>query len=116
MEEVFKERQIPMVSGGSDNHLILLDLRKYGISGKQLEDALSKVGIVVNKNAVKDDPKPKSETSGIRLGTAAITTRGANENDCAWIAHQIAHIIEILEGDYDYEGIDFIKESFENCE
>lgn len=116
MEKVFEERRIPMVSGGSDNHLILLDLRKYGISGKQLEDKLSEVGIVVNKNAVKDDPKPKSETSGIRLGTAAITTRGATENDCAWIAHQIAHIIEILEGDYDYEGIDFIKESFENCE
>lgn len=116
MEEVFKERQVPMISGGSDNHLILLDLRKYGISGKQLENKLSEVGIVVNKNAVKDDPKPKSETSGIRLGTAAITTRGATENDCAWIAHQIVHIIEILEGDYDYEGIDFIKESFEKRE
>lgn len=116
MEEVFKERQIPMVSDGSDNHLILLDVRKYGISGKQVEDKLSEVGIVVNKNAVKDDPKPKSETSGIRLGTAAITTRGATETDCAWIAHQIAHIIEILEGYYDYEGIDFIRESFEKCE
>lgn len=116
MEKVFEERQIPMVSGGSDNHLILLDVRKYGISGKQVEDKLSEVGIVVNKNAVKDDPKPKSETSGIRLGTAAITTRGATENDCAWIAHQIAHIIEILEGDYDYEGIDFVRESFERCE
>lgn len=116
MEKVFKERRVSMVSGGSDNHLILLDLRKYGISGKQVEDKLSEVGIVVNKNAVKDDPKPKSETSGIRLGTAAITTRGATENDCAWIAHQIAHIIEILEGYYDYEGIDFIRESFEKCE
>lgn len=116
MEKVFEERRIPMVSGGSDNHLILLDVRKYGISGKQVEDKLSEVGIVVNKNAVKDDPKPKSETSGIRLGTAAITTRGATENDCAWIAHQIAHIIEILEGYYDYEGIDFIRESFEKCE
>ena len=113
MEEIFKKREVPMIAGGSDNHLLLLDLRKYGISGKQLEDALSEVGIVVNKNAIKDDPKPKSETSGIRLGTACITTRGMNEDDAAWIAHQICHIIDILTDEYDYEGIDLHKEIFE---
>lgn len=113
MEEIFKKREVPMIAGGSDNHLLLLDLRKYGISGKQLEDALSEVGIVVNKNAIKDDPKPKSETSGIRLGTACITTRGMNEDNAAWIAHQICHIIDILTDEYDYEGIDLHKEIFE---
>lgn len=113
MEKVFKERKVPMIADGSDNHLLLLDLRKYNISGKQLEDALSEVGIVVNKNAIKDDPRPKSETSGIRLGTAAITTRGMTEDNAAWIAHQICHMIDILIDEYDYEGIDWHKEIFE---
>ena len=113
MVEVFQKRGVPMVSGGSDNHLILLDLRKYGISGQQLEDVLSEVGIIVNKNAVKDDPLPKSQTSGIRLGTAAITTRGLTEDNAAWLAHQICHIIDILTDEYDYEGIELHKEIFE---
>ena len=113
MVEVFQKRGVPMVSGGSDNHLILLDLRKYGISGQQLEDALSEVGIIVNKNAVKDDPLPKSQTSGIRLGTAAITTRGLTEDNATWLAHQICHIIDILTDEYDYEGIGLHKEIFE---
>ena len=113
MEKVFKERGVKMVSGGSDNHLILLDLRDKNISGQQLENALSEIGIVVNKNAVKDDPRPKSETSGIRIGTPAITTRGAREKDCAFIAHQICHMIDILIGEYDYEGISLYKAIFE---
>ena len=113
MEKVFKERKVKMVSGGSDNHLILLDLRDKGISGQQLEDALSEIGIVVNKNAVKDDPRPKSETSGIRIGTPAITTRGATEKECKFIAHQICHMIDILTGEYDYDGIELHKAIFE---
>ena len=113
MEKVFKERGVKMVSGGSDNHLILLDLRDKNISGQQLENALSEIGIVVNKNAVKDDPRPKSETSGVRIGTPAITTRGAREKDCAFIAHQICHMIDILTGEYDYDGISLYKAIFE---
>ena len=109
MEQVFNDRKVKMVSNGSDNHLILLDLRDKGISGKQLEDALSDIGIVVNKNAIKDDPRPKVETSGIRLGTACITTRGANEQDVQWIAHLICHIIDILTNDYDYEGCEILR-------
>jgi glycine hydroxymethyltransferase len=117
MEEVFNEREVNMISSGSDNHLILLDLRNKGVSGKQLEDALSEIGIVVNKNAIKDDPRPKTETSGIRIGTAAITTRGAKEKDCAFIAHQICHMIDILKGEYDYDGIELHKTIFEQqCE
>ena len=113
MEKVFEERNVKMVSNGSDNHLILLDLRDKGISGKQLEDALSEIGIVVNKNAIKDDPRPKSETSGIRIGTPAITTRGAKERNCAFIANQICHMIDILTGEYDYDGIQLHKMIFE---
>ena len=117
MEKVFEERNVKMISNGSDNHLILLDLRYKDISGKQLEDALSGIGIVVNKNAIKDDPRPKTETSGIRLGTAAITTRGAKEKDCAFIANQICNMIDILTGEYDYDGIELHKTIFEQqCE
>lgn len=93
MEEVFRKAGIKMMSDGSDNHLILLDLKDKNISGKFIEDRLSNIGIVVNKNAIKDDPKPKSETSGIRLGTAAITTRGFKEAECAKIAAIIATLI-----------------------
>ena len=100
-----------MVSGGSDNHLILLDLRKYGISGQQLEDALSEVGIIVNKNAVKDDPLPKSQTSGIRLGTAAITTRGFKEDEMKLIA---GFINEALRNKDNQEILNKIK--YEVCE
>lgn len=109
METVFRERGVKMMADGADNHLILLDLKDKGISGKQLEDALSEVGIVVNKNAVKDDPRPKSETSGIRLGTACITTRGIKERESAWIAHQICYMIDILTDEYDYEGIEIYR-------
>lgn len=95
MEEVFRTANIKMMSDGSDNHLILLDLKDKNISGKFIEDRLSNIGIVVNKNAIKDDPKPKSETSGIRLGTAAITTRGFKEAECAKIAAIIATLINV---------------------
>lgn len=109
MEQVFNDRKVKMVSNGSDNHLILLDLRDKGISGKQLEDALSEIGIVVNKNAIKDDPRPKVETSGIRLGTACITTRGADEKVAQWIAHLICDVIDILTNEYDYEGCEILR-------
>lgn len=104
MEEVFRKRNVKMVANGSDNHLILLDLTDKNISGKALEDELSKIGIVVNKNAVKNDPRPKVETSGVRIGTPAITTRGANQQDSAWIAMIICNVIDILTGEYDFDG------------
>ena len=105
MEKVFKHRGVNMMSDGTDNHMILLDLRSKGISGKALEDALSTIGIVVNKNAVKDDPRPKTETSGIRLGTPAITTRGALEKDCEWVATQICDMIDLMKEEYDLDGM-----------
>lgn len=116
MEEVFRKRNVKMVANGSDNHLILLDLTDKNISGKALEDELSKIGIVVNKNAVKNDSRPKVETSGVRIGTPAITTRGADQQDSAWIAMIICNVIDILTGEYDFDGssyeetIEFMRE------
>lgn len=93
MEKIFRINGVKMISGGSDNHLILIDLKDTNISGKELEESLEKIGIITNKNAVKDDPRPKTETSGIRIGTAAITTRGAKEEDCEMIAEIISMYI-----------------------
>lgn len=109
MEKVFHNRGVKMVSGGSDTHLILLDLSDKKFSGKDLENKLSEIGIITNKNAIHNDSKPKTETSGIRIGTAAITTRGANESDCHWVANKICDIIEILDGTFDYDGLDILR-------
>jgi len=82
MEAVFKDEKVNMVSGGSDNHLILLDLRSLNVTGKVAETELDKVHITVNKNAIPNDPESPFVTSGIRIGTPAITTRGFKEEDC----------------------------------
>ncbi|MEI6266886.1 MAG: serine hydroxymethyltransferase [bacterium] len=86
MEAVFNEEKVNMVSGGSDNHLILLDLRNLGVTGKVAEAELDKVHITVNKNAIPNDPESPFVTSGIRIGTPAITTRGFKEDDCTKVA------------------------------
>ena len=96
MEKVFKENAVDMVSDGTDNHLILLDLRKYNVSGASLEKRLEEIGIVCNKNAVKNDPKPKMKTSGVRIGSAAATTRGFTEDEFEFIAKMIVDEIKDL--------------------
>ena len=78
-----------MVSGGTDNHLILVDLRSIGVTGKDLEKHLDEVNITANKNAIPNDPEKPFITSGIRLGTAAVTTRGLNTEDMDRIAEFI---------------------------
>ncbi len=93
MEEVFRKRGIDMVSGGTDNHLILLDLRKLDITGKEAEQLLGEVGIVVNKNAVPNDPRPPLVASGIRVGTPAMTARGMKEEEAQKVASIIADVI-----------------------
>ena len=93
MEGVFKRNNVKMVSGGSDNHLILIDLRNNNITGRELEKKLEDIGIICNKNAVKNDPRSKIETSGIRIGTAAVTTRGFKEKDCEAVAEIISSYI-----------------------
>ena len=96
MENVFLKEGVKLISGGSDNHLLLIDLKETNVTGQLLETVLEKIGIVTNKNAVKNDTRPKTETSGLRVGTAAVTTRGATENDCSMMAHIIATVIEQL--------------------
>lgn len=85
-----------LVSGGTDNHLLLLDLSSKGITGKAAEEALEKAGLTVNKNAVPFDTQPRFVTSGVRVGTPAITTRGLKEAEmklvAAWIDRVIAHV------------------------
>lgn len=96
MENVFLKEGVKLISGGSDNHLLLIDLKETNVTGQLLETVLEKIGIVTNKNAVKHDTRPKTETSGLRVGTAAVTTRGATENDCSMMAHIIATVIDQL--------------------
>ncbi|MDD3480641.1 MAG: serine hydroxymethyltransferase [Patescibacteria group bacterium] len=93
MEKVFNEEGVDMVSGGSDNHLILLDLRKLKVTGKTAEEELDKVGITVNKNTIPNDPESPFVTSGIRIGTPAITTRGFTEEDVAKVAQLIVETL-----------------------
>lgn len=78
-----------LVSGGTDNHLILVDLRNFNITGKELEKRLDEVNITVNKNAIPNDPQKPFVTSGIRIGTAAVTTRGLNCEDMKIIGKSI---------------------------
>lgn len=96
MENIFLKEGVKLISGGSDNHLLLIDLKDTNVTGKLLETVLEKLGIITNKNAVKNDTRSKLETSGLRIGTAAVTTRGATENDCSLIAHIIASVITYL--------------------
>jgi glycine hydroxymethyltransferase len=80
------EGGLDLVSGGTDNHLVLVDLKHTGVTGKELEDSLEAVGVTCNKNMVPNDPEPPTVTSGIRLGTAAMTTRGMGEDEMQEIA------------------------------
>lgn len=94
MEKVFKDSQFRMISGGTDNHLLLLDVSGYGMNGQELENLLDQVGITVNKNAIPFDELPPSKTSGIRVGTPAITTRGFRETEAAHVAELIVQTAE----------------------
>ena len=93
MEHAFHQEGVRMVSGGTDNHLMLLDLVDLDVSGRQLEDWLGQARITVNKNMVPRDRRKPTETSGIRIGTPAVTTRGMVEKDMTRIAQAIARII-----------------------
>ena len=94
MEKCFAAKGIKMVTGGTDNHLLLLDLREEEITGKELEISLDEIGITVNKNSIKNDPRPMMVTSGIRIGTPAITTRGMKEAEAREIAEMIAEVVK----------------------
>ncbi len=89
LAQYFVDKDYHIISGGTDNHLMLIDLRNKGISGKAAEAALGKAGVTINKNMVPFDDKSPFVTSGIRLGTAAITTRGLKETEMGIIAELI---------------------------
>lgn len=94
-------RGVQLVSGGTDNHLILVDLRSLGVTGKELEHRLDEVYITANKNSVPNDPEKPFVTSGIRLGTAAVTSRGLNEQDMDTIADFVYRCAVDFEGSAD---------------
>ncbi len=89
-----QNRGIKIVSGGTDNHLMLVDLTTYGLTGKETEKILDTVNITCNKNTIPNDPKSPFVTSGIRIGTPAVTSRGMNEEDMDQIAEAIAMMIK----------------------
>ncbi len=91
-----------LVSGGTDNHLMLVDLRSMNITGKQLEKQLDEVYITVNKNAIPNDPESPFVTSGVRIGTPAVTSRGLKEDDMRTIAHLIKLTATDFENSADY--------------
>lgn len=94
LAEELKKLEFNLVSGGTDNHLILIDLRNKNITGKELETKLDEVGITVNKNSVPFDTEKPSITSGIRIGTPAVTTRGFKEEEMKQIAYLINETVE----------------------
>ena len=97
MAQAFVERDYKLISGGTDNHLMLIDLRSKGVTGKQAEQALVRADLTVNKNMVPFDTQSPFVTSGIRIGTAAITTRGFREADCRKVVEWIEDIINNID-------------------
>lgn len=87
-------RDIKIVSGGTDNHLMLMDLTTYDLTGKAVEKLLDEAHITANKNTIPNDPKSAFVTSGIRLGTAAVTSRGMNTEDMDQIAEAISLVVK----------------------
>ena len=94
MAKVIIERGYKIVSGGTENHLMLVDMIGKDVSGKDAEEALGRAHITVNKNSVPNDPRKPFVTSGLRLGTPAVTTRGYVEQDCTDLAHWICDVLD----------------------
>lgn len=103
-EELIK-RGFRIISGGTDNHLMLVDLTTKGITGKEAEEALDKAGITVNKNAIPYDERPPAVTSGMRLGTPSVTTRGMGEAEMAEVADIIDEVLKNHASDEKLRGL-----------
>lgn len=94
MAERFMSHGYDVITGGTDNHMFLVDLRGTGLTGINVQNELEKNGITLNKNAIPNDPLPPSKTSGIRIGTPAMTTRGWKAHDFCWCADDICNILD----------------------
>ncbi|RRO13542.1 serine hydroxymethyltransferase [Flavobacteriaceae bacterium 14752] len=105
MAKVFVEKDYNLISNGTDNHMMLIDLRNKSITGKAAEEALGKAGITVNKNMVPFDTESPFVTSGIRVGTPAITTRGFVESDMNWVVDLIDEVITNHDDDNALESL-----------
>ena len=90
LAEGLLEGGLNLVSGGTDNHLVLVDLRDADVNGRELEQSLEAVGVTCNKNMVPNDPEPPTVTSGVRLGTPAMTTRGMGPEEMREVASVIS--------------------------
>ncbi len=105
MAQTFIERGYDVVSGGTDDHLFLVSFIKQGITGKDADAALDRAHITVNKNAVPNDPKPPFVTSGLRIGSPAITTRGFGEAECKELTGWMCDIIDNLDSEETIEAV-----------
>ena len=105
MAQTLIDRGYEIVSGGTDNHLMLVDLIKQDITGQDAEDALSRANITVNKNAVPNDPRPPRVTSGLRMGTPAITTRGFGLDETALLTGWMADVLDSLVDPADLDSV-----------
>jgi glycine hydroxymethyltransferase len=94
-----------IVSGGTDNHLMLVDLRPFGVTGKVAQEALDRAGITCNKNAIPNDPEKPFVTSGLRLGTAAVTTAGMREPEMQEISSLIAQVLRKVDDEHIAEEV-----------
>lgn len=106
MAKVFIDRGYDIVSGGTEDHLFLLSLIKQGVTGKDADAALGRAHITVNKNAVPNDPQSPFVTSGLRIGTPAVTTRGFSEQECSSLAGWICDILDVLAKGEDTSAIE----------
>jgi glycine hydroxymethyltransferase len=105
MARAFVAKDYHLISGGTDNHMMLIDLRNKNITGKDAENALVKADITVNKNMVPFDTESPFVTSGIRVGTPAITTRGLKENDMGYVVDLIDEVINNHDNETVIEGV-----------
>ena len=102
MADTLLQRGFSLTTQGTDTHVILVDLRAQNLTGKQAAEALEQAGLVCNKNSVPADTQPPSITSGIRLGTPSLTTRGFKEDDCRVVARIVADVLDTLQTQPDH--------------
>ena len=103
--DTLKQEGLRLVSGGTDNHLLLIDVRPLNITGAVAEEVLEKVGITVNKNTIPFDPEKPTVTSGIRIGTPAVTTRGFTKEDMVVVGKMIANVLKNIDDEDVHEQV-----------